>query len=644
MDKLSFEILSSIFTYIHYEQKKQCMVVYRSWAQVLKLGGLELETIMSPMMMEWKTVPYVNPPIAFIKEVKNTVGCRRLALYQFHNKAKLAKLYPNLRFLVFYPGCQASTHPAYTVHYCDEEIGQLIHWHYRLETLIDYDFTNELFVFLKSGVFHQLTTLILKPDYNFPEVLHIGDKLFDCLNNTPNLKILDINVGPITVTHLETVHSNVPHLDTLRFSRFSPTRASGVEPLQVHLKAVSLKNLDIDMGHNKCILSSELLHYILLKHPNLQEFSCTLNPNDGNRLRDFFPQLLHSTEKTLTKLKINVPKIASSMITSLRENVNSSLTTLELMLFDNPPNPRNYISLRNGQPVIRPGLVCPQSEDEEEKQQEVLDIVDLIEFTNITSLSLNNIPNIKFNIFRKLDKLQELRLKFLASLRTTTELNMAIKELPTSVKTLALTNIDVYLKEEDDEGIISGIRCLELLECRVKSELSDYLSNQLPRLKILVLHTDQTLFDLRLRHSHLSLVDIDIHLREPATYEEVLTPMKDSLHILFRVTIGNNTHIYRSPYSIAAHLNSRYHFGRRYFNVHDHAMYLLHKPTTRPLKENECYFHFQCENRYIFCILNMKIRVDLCVVCANFQPGIKIILKITSLTKGIYQRHMMNMH
>jgi hypothetical protein len=166
MDKLSVETLSSIFTYFNYEQKKQCMLVCHSWAQVIQSGGLKLETILSPYWMKLYIDWYTRDTV---ERTPETAGCHRMGLIQYHNKAILVKLFPNLRFLLFYPGQEVCTMPSLTVHfsgvvpeeYTGEEIEHLKHWHDLLETLIDYDFTNELFVFLNSGVFHRLTTLIL---------------------------------------------------------------------------------------------------------------------------------------------------------------------------------------------------------------------------------------------------------------------------------------------------------------------------------------------------------------------------------------------------------------------------------------------------------------------------------------------------
>jgi hypothetical protein len=187
--------------------------------------------------------------------------------------------------------------------------------------------------------------------------------------------------------------------------------------------------------------------YILSKYPNLQEFVCRNDPHSNNELKIFLPQLLRATKTILTKLEINAPKMSSSTITSLQVNPYLSLTTLKLMLCDFPPDPRTRIHYRGGQRFARPGPVS-SDEDSEEKQKEIFDLVKWVESSNVTSLFLTNIPNVNIGVFSTLDKLKELKLKFLSSLRAEAEFHWVITELPQSLESLSLSNIDLHLKED----------------------------------------------------------------------------------------------------------------------------------------------------------------------------------------------------
>jgi hypothetical protein len=164
------------------------------------------------------------------------------------------------------------------------------------------------------------------------------------------------------------------------------------------------------MNRQQSRFRTVLAQYILSKYPNLQEFVCNNDPHSNNELKIFLPQLLRATETTLTKLEINSPKIISSTITSLQVNPYLSLTTLDLMLCDFPPDPRTRILHRGGQRFARPDPVL-SDKDSEEKQKDIFDLVEWVESSNVTSLSLINIPNVNIGVFSTLDKLKETQAK-----------------------------------------------------------------------------------------------------------------------------------------------------------------------------------------------------------------------------------------
>jgi hypothetical protein len=127
------------------------------------------------------------------------------------------------------------------------------------------------------------------------------------------------------------------------------------------------------------------------------------------------------------------------------------------------------------------------------------------------------------------------------------------------------------------------------------AEFKDYLSNQLPLLKTFIHRSDQLIFDLRLNHSHLSLVEISFCFRDPVTIDEVFASKKLTALKPFKVTVGNKTRIYSYLRAFGFPINTQYHGLTDYFNVHDHSMHNVITPARGSVRENDYCFNFQCE-------------------------------------------------
>jgi hypothetical protein len=397
------------------------------------------------------------------------------------------------------------------------------------------------------------------------------------LKNTPNLKLLQLRYFPITTYHLEKLHANVPHLETLRICDFAPDSNNRAEPSLLNnasLKPALLKRLDLEINRFRTNFLPAFLDYILLKYPSLQEFDFAVPYGGiGDAWESFFPHLLRSTKNTLTKFKVNTYTESPNLISLLKDHAIFTLTTLELNLFD---------------------------DQQQEEHKKIHDIIDFVQDGNIQSLSLTDIPDIDFGVFQKLDKLKELKLAFRSEQTHNTALHRVVQELPQSLETFSLSKAHIYLKQQE-EPVISGIKRLELLECQVQSDLSDFLSNQLPLLDAFILRTSQMMFNLRLRHAHLSLVDIYITQGawKYTVHDVFVQPQKYFICHPFKATVGKKTSVYYHPYEVKIHMNSEAYF-KNLFDVHDHSMYYFYKASTVPLQYGQPHFHFQCESVHTF--------------------------------------------
>jgi hypothetical protein len=214
-----------------------------------------------------------------------------------------------------------------------------------------------------------------------------------------------------------------------------------------------------------------------------------------------------------------------------------------------------------------------------------INIIELTRFSNIESLSLADAPAIDFTVFKKLDRLKSLELKF--SVRIfygknpreewimEADLNTIMKELPESLETLNLFLIKLSLISKNDRAnkkwYHSKLKRLEIHDSDIVDDLSNYLSKcYFPNLNTLLLHYNVMLHPLLLPDQCFSFVSI-----------QAACPY-------FKVTVGK-----QNSYMFKEYNNYHISYLKDYFHIHDHPMYCA---ASKCHEIEDEYFYIQCKS------------------------------------------------
>ncbi|KAI8886508.1 hypothetical protein K501DRAFT_269673 [Backusella circina FSU 941] len=572
MNRLSNEILTLIFKYLHREQKVQCMLVSRLWNRVLGTG-LDIETI---EMSSWPSRQWFDHRLEsltrrILTNSSSGLRCKRLiidgSLYKELDKATLAKLFPNLNFLFLsHERSVLSTNQSSLV--TTAQVDQLQCWRENLITLIEESYTCSFLGFLKSGTFSRLKTLALSPSrvhFYRPFIV-----LCKALKNTPTLEMLSVKGVHTDVTDLEELHNNVPSLTALILLD-SPLRCNHGIPVNIKPaeRMKTLKMIDSPILFN---FSLNAFEYIISKYPHMQEFVFTVD--------EFYSGILKDDDGHL-----------EAAFNHLIRRIGSSINTIQLKLPFKTPLVLDLIVQRS----IHLKYISVNTFG---AMKTINKIVSSDCFLHLHTLSLFQVSSLKFNKFKKLPKLKALILEFKKkrSGSIPIELNNIIHQLPEGLEALELENVEIIVNPEEDWPN-SSIRCLKLKNAQIAKELSSYLGRHFQKLDKLSLHYCHLEPSFELPDHSLSFVDINI-LQTPKFKYLGLDSIKDDRRLFTHLllTVGDKVSQYLHQREKRPGRTSLY--NTVHHDLHDHS--LSHTCTSSPIDPGLTYFHFKCASVHSF--------------------------------------------
>jgi hypothetical protein len=565
MNKLSTELLSLIFSHLHREQKIQCRLVCRSFANALR-NGHDLETV---VMSYWPSSDKYGK--AFTKLVEHVRAdpiagkkCKRLVLDGqiniLYRKQELGELFPNLNCLFLGTGGliiirdQRSPVPNNSVIGPDP----LQYWRENLETLlIEYDASLH-FDILGAGVFRNLTTIVLGAQ-NENRVMTLNH-----FQNTPALKNLVIASYQICPHELEKLHENAPNLESLTLLH-ADLKPRHKYP-QVNQPAKSLKKLIIKAQSVSFTIPRKLAEYIIQKYPNVQHFTLLLNENADQFVigpnTNFEISLCH----ILTKLGPNLESVKS-----------------RLPFFSS--NAMNTLTKCTGQVQELEMSACLG-------KTKLYKILSYAKDFNIQTLYLTQVPPFSPSVLKGIDGLKSLGLVFKDKPKAKESINFTalLRHLTPNIESLEIGNAAIIVNSKTVNP--SNIRTLVLKTSVVPTAIQELLNQHFYQLKCLTLDRCQLDPVFVLPSHHLSYFEISM-LRSGGPYairtiEELEKHKRKVTHL--QVTLGETTSHYRFPSDLKSKTSP--HLTHEYFDKHDHAIRSVCRPTE--FEDGLTYFQFKC--------------------------------------------------
>ncbi|KAI8886509.1 hypothetical protein K501DRAFT_309464 [Backusella circina FSU 941] len=569
MDKLSTELLSLVFSYLHREQKLQCKLVCRTFANALR-NGQDLETI---VMSYWPSSDHYGKSFTnLVQQVRDdpTIGkkCKRLVLDGQLNisfdKAALGELFPNLNSLFLGTGGLITLMNQTKYFPRNTKMGPdpLQHWRENLETLFIESEIMFYFDILDDGVFRNLTTLVLGAENEHQTMGFSG--IFESFHNTPALKNLVIAWSHVLLNELEKLHENTPKLESLVLLAAGFSARDKNRP--VNQPATLLKKLVIKSQSVRFGIPREVAEYVVQKYPNMEDFSLLLNQTTfqiniiaRDNMESSLRHILTELGPNLKKVKLRLPYAVSDTIDILSE------TTGQLQ-------------------ELRANASCGK--------KILYKILTYAKDFNIQTLYLTQLPSFHFSVLKSINGLKSLGLVYKEKMRTkeTVKLNSLLREVASSIESLEIGNAIVNIKS--GKCYPSNIRTLILKTSTVPTELQGFLTQYFHQLKSLTLSQCQVHPVFELPQHHLSYVEINILRDKEPHCIRTDTELEKYKHKVthLQVTLGETTCHYRFPTELKTENHPLQ--THQYFDRHDHGIRFVCIPTE--FEDDLSYFQFKC--------------------------------------------------
>ncbi|KAI8887993.1 hypothetical protein K501DRAFT_330216 [Backusella circina FSU 941] len=259
MNNLPFEILNQIFVLLHSQHKVECMTVCRQWRHVIESSSLFHTIRVSDMTQMNKLIERVQ------REPTQGTKVERLILdlepSDGFDMETIPILFPNVRVFIAFnimedAGYNTSTERSAPPH----------PWHNHIEHIAEYASGINIPQLLTSSMCLRLTKLSI---YGNDE--QHGRYIIDLLVNAPALKTLSILGFCFNLTDFESLHKNVPNLQSLSIDDTEincDIKNADIKPA-TSVTTFELKSTGVFLAKDEI----ELLLYISKKYPNLLELS-----------------------------------------------------------------------------------------------------------------------------------------------------------------------------------------------------------------------------------------------------------------------------------------------------------------------------------------------------------------------------------
>jgi hypothetical protein len=258
MNNLPFEILNQIFVLLHSQHKVECMTVCREWCHVIESSCLFHTIRVSDVTQLNRLIERVQ------REPTQGSKVERLILdlepSEDFMMERMPILFPNIRVFIAFNILEDSGYGSFS------EIAASHPWHKHIQHIAEYSSGINIPQLLTSVMCHRLTKLSI-----FGNDEQNGKYIVDLLVNAPTLKWLSISGFCFNLTDFESLHENVPSLQSLlihdteitcdmKYAEIKP--ASTVTTLEIKSAGVFLAKDEI-----------ALLSYIGSKYPNILDLS-----------------------------------------------------------------------------------------------------------------------------------------------------------------------------------------------------------------------------------------------------------------------------------------------------------------------------------------------------------------------------------
>ncbi|KAI8886308.1 hypothetical protein K501DRAFT_309843 [Backusella circina FSU 941] len=468
MEKLPNESLELIFHLLSLQNKLECTLVCRWWANVLHSGCL-LHTVNIVKMRVFKQfISHMEANEAKNKQVE------RLILHDCipsnFDTRKLITLFPRLCVLLMKPGIQLQKLDRSS----NTLVGSLLS-NYRLEHLMDFGRFELTLQLLTQGFCPTLRTLELTK----PVLVYYGNSyipFFESIRCLIKLKMWD---GHFTMQNIEDIHSKLPLLETLEVSEMAQIMFDiprNIEPVP------SVKSLTINLGEGGNNISKiRWLQYIRKKYPSLQHFISHINAADNEELYnelEVFLQYYGPQLKTMGSIEVpsrhDVLKVMDNCGCQIQ---NLSLYKLNKLPSMNTSKQRKYIQ----------------------------------------SLSLYGSTLISYGFLKSMTALTKVKICYYypgqspSDYPTTIALDGILGFFPRTLESLTIANVQVdffggptYLQ--------FPLKSLTLSFCQIDGRFEEFVTKALPQLDTLILERNSISTEsesLILPNHHLSYLSID---------------------------------------------------------------------------------------------------------------------------------------
>ncbi|KAI8889418.1 hypothetical protein K501DRAFT_315927 [Backusella circina FSU 941] len=456
MINLSTEILTIIFTFLHYEQKARCMFVCKKWANIL-CSGLDLETIVIPFRESEK----FDSLMFKVKTSGSNYGkkCKRLVVQtsyrQYLDYMDLAVNFPNLTQLFLHGSEQYEYFTPKEPTEAENKLTQP--WKDNLCYLKNDGFGQRFLDILDSGIFNSLTKLELAP--GFGKFLHCS-KLFERIKGAPHVTDLVVKYINIDISDLELLHRSLTKLTSLVLNHCQIESkldiSTTVQP------ASSLKSLKLlRPPFYSFNLSASVIQYLTTKYTHLDHFALTelsrFAKHDIEKVTNQTISLLRGIGQRLTNLNFDVPCRQLSAL--------ELFSTMNLKSFS--------INLSMSKQMFRL-------------------LGSLQGFHHIETLKLTEVPLIEFSVFHRFTELKRLELAFKekkGAKATIYLTNILDHHLPKKLESLGLAYVELHIhKNKENPDFKSDIKELKLKHAEVSIDLASFLTQHAKKLDTLYFH------------------------------------------------------------------------------------------------------------------------------------------------------------
>ncbi|KAI8877690.1 hypothetical protein K501DRAFT_278202 [Backusella circina FSU 941] len=585
MKRLSVEVISIIFKYLHLKQKLECMLVCKRWANILR-SGLDIETVI--------IVNRKNVFISLMEKIKvlDDYGrhCRRLMINEpiphIFDYEALARHFPNLTYLVLNGDDQTESSHLQQKSLIKAEQRQQQQqkpWriHLKVAKILKYNW--RFLYFLDAGVFHSLETLVLSPCNEFS--YQFMTSIFGKLKNAPNIKTLSIERLHVDVCDLEELHKSLPKLISLTLKKcFLHCERS----VPVHVQPIhTLKTLQILDFYPSFDVETSIPRYLIFKYSRIEKLVMkTPMYSEGK-----FSQLAHNATcfiraigRHLTSLELHLAFKTPTVFDILDNKVRLEHLTARIFLSNRLFN--KLVSFNGMQ--------------------------------NVKTLKLTHVPHIDFGVFKRFSMLTELELEFKEKRGTKFRVELDIilnRDLPKNLESLGLGYIELDINPNNnhhDSNDMPILKQLKLNRSEVSETLPIYIDQRMKMLRNLLLYdckmglpsssssSSSSCFELPAHRLNLVHILLSTELSYSATGHPYEENYENPVNLKLEIG-GSCTRYYRPPENRCRNRNG---LSLNVNTSHDHPLHTICEP--EPFNENKKYFYFKCKdvqtiyfNRYL---------------------------------------------